>query len=132
MAENERQENKQAPAEEIRGMPGTLLRGLKVVVSELKWLLISMLRSIEIRQMNKKLDQEFRMLGQRVYRALSGREKGQAMPEPDQEIELAMKQIDFLRDEIAHLKNEKNRMRSEMVESRSRELGFDRAGEQQG
>lgn len=132
MPENEKNKKERAPGEELRSLPDTLLRGLKVVGSELKWLLISALRGIEIRQMNKKLDQEHRMLGQHVYQALSGKENARAMPEPDKEIELAMKQIDFLKDEIAHLRNEKNRMRSDMVESRSRKLGFDRAGEQQG
>jgi hypothetical protein len=37
----------------------------------------------------------------------------------------AAKQIEFLRDEIEHLRMESRRMRSELVSNRSKDLGFE-------
>ncbi|MDY7001557.1 MAG: hypothetical protein SVS15_07230 [Thermodesulfobacteriota bacterium] len=102
---------------------GNLLAGLKVVGSEIKWLALGGLRAFEIRRMEKRLDQEYQALGKQVHEQAKTQGPDQE-PVWDEKTQLALKQIDFLREEIAYLKEERKRFRSEFVSSRANGLGF--------
>jgi hypothetical protein len=82
--------------------------GLKTLLSEWKWIIVSRLRKIEIDQMRKRLDQEYRILG-----TLCLEDSGAA-----QRIELSRKQILFLQQEIAHLELELDKTRQDFIAKR--------------
>ena len=98
-----------------------ILLGLKVLGSELKWLVIQLLRNWEIAQLRKRLHQEYRSLGV-IEAAGAGLE--QAMDDQELNIfdekELALKQIAFLLDEIQYLQNRLREERDEYIQRRVR------------
>jgi len=93
-----------------------IFTGWKIIFSETKWAVIRTCRVWEIRQLKKRLDQEFSNLGQSVF--------NQARTEPtridpkDPETDLALKQVSFLQEEIHHLQNELDRTRQEFINKR--------------
>ena len=117
--------NESSPQPSDRGILSNLLAGLKVVGSEIKWLGLSGLRAFEIRGMKKRLDQEYQSLGKHIHEQAKTPESGQGSgPVRDEKTGLALKQIDFLLEEIAYLKEERKRFRNEFVSSRANGLGF--------
>ena len=86
---------------------GNLRFGIKVLGRELKKLLMKALRWHETRQIERLLDTEYTALGKAVADRLL-EEKGQddkvapGLNLPQDELEMALKQITFLRDELAH------------------------------
>lgn len=72
------------------------LLGLKTWIAEMKWLIRSWLGRFEVRRLEKELDREYGMLG-RIAEEPRGKKA---------EKELCLKQIAFLKEEIATLKSE--------------------------
>jgi hypothetical protein len=94
-----------------------ILTGWKVLFSELKWSLIKICRQWEIRQLKKRLHQEYTNLGRYIYAQVE--ELPSTAPDlSEPETDLALKQISFLKDEIAHLEKELVQTRQEYIERR--------------
>lgn len=72
------------------------LLGLKTWLAEVKWLTRAQLGKFEVSRLEKELEREYGMLG-RIAEAPRGKKE---------EKELCLKQIDFLKEEIATLKKE--------------------------
>ncbi len=81
------------------------LLGVKTWLAEVGWLTRSLLGRFEIGRLEKELEREYATLG-RIAEAPRGR-----MEEKD----LCLKQIDFLKDEIATLKGELARDREDRM-----------------
>ncbi len=103
---------------ETAGPLDILHLGLRVLASELSWMLKNSLRELEIHQLRKRLDQEYLALG-RIVERLNRKE-----PLPDdsetarREQELSLGQIAFLKQEMALLQGERERARREHVRRR--------------
>ena len=110
---------------ELAALPAAVARGLKVLGSELKWQLIQVIRGLEIRQMKKRLMREYQALGEITHARMLKYGENEPMPQPDKKMLVSAKQIDFLLDEMAHLRAESGRMRTELVQSRSKDLGYE-------
>jgi cell division protein FtsB len=94
--------------------------GLKLVASELKWLGIEAIHRLEARQMKRRLAEEQRELGELT-------QKKTAQPDSaayDREIELALKQVEFLKEEIDHLEAENRRSRQDYIAKRAKRWGL--------
>ncbi len=100
----------------LRALWQNLLNGWKVVLSECNWLLIKAFRRWEIKQMHKRLNQEYQGLG-KLYISFVKKEK--ILSPQDSEAELLLKQISFLGEEIEHMEQELLNSRSEYVKRRS-------------
>lgn len=74
----------------------TFLLGLKTWQAEMKWLIRSQLGKFEVSRLEKELEREYGILG-RIAEAPRGKME---------EKELCLKQIGFLKEEIAALKDE--------------------------
>ena len=81
------------------------LLGVKTWLAEVGWLTRSLLGRFEIGRLEKELEREYATLG-RIAEAPRGRKE---------EKELSLKQIDFLKDEIATLKGELARDREDRM-----------------
>ncbi|MFO7801212.1 MAG: hypothetical protein R6V55_02820 [Desulfovermiculus sp.] len=88
---------------------------LKLVGSELRWGVVRFLRSIEIRQMEKRLNTEYQKLGQIAF----AQDKDNAA-----EAELCQQQIDFLEKELMFLKQELTDLRQDLINKRCRKWGL--------
>ncbi|GAU08230.1 hypothetical protein [Desulfoplanes formicivorans] len=100
----------------FKGLWNNLLTGWKVIFSECKWLFIKAFRRWEIKQLHKRLNEEYRTLG-KVY-ATSVEENKTLTPE-DVEADIPLKQISFLKEEIEHMNQELDNSRNEYVKRRS-------------
>lgn len=97
------------------------LLGLKTWLAEMKWLVRSLSGRFEIGRLEKELEREYGILG-RIAEAPRGR-----MAEKD----LCLKQIDFLKEEIAALKAELATDREErMKRVRRQDVGQSQGEEQ--
>ena len=92
---------------------------LKIIGSELRWSIVRFLRSLEIRQMEKRLNTEYQKLGK-----LSASQSGNGSAEA----ELCQKQIDFLEKELLFLKQELTDLRMDLINKRCRKWGLDAPG----
>jgi hypothetical protein len=81
-----------------------VVTGFKLLASETKWVFIRGFRRWEIRQMEKRLAEEYQNLGKSYAESLA---KGEA----------------FLREELAHLEQELATTRAEYVKGRTEESG---------
>lgn len=99
---------------EVSGILDNFRLGLSVWTSEMKWLATSLVRRFEISRLAKRLDEEYTRLG-RVAEAPRGRMA---------EKELCLKQIAFLKDEMAALQDELEARRTARL-NRLRERGRD-------
>lgn len=88
----------------------TQKEGFSVMGSELQWVAIRSLRDWEIRQLRKRLQEEYTTLGR-----LDAEETSDS-----RDAELSRRQISFLKEEIDHLEQELVRARQEFVRSRVR------------
>lgn len=75
---------------------GVFLLGLKTWLAEMKWLVRAQFGKFEVSRLEKELEREYGILG-RIAEAPRGRKE---------EKELCLKQIAFLKEEIATLKQE--------------------------
>lgn len=92
----------------------TLILGVKVIFSELWWSVIRWLRSLEIRQMEKRLKREYETLGKLQQKA----EKDALSRDEESEESLCLKQIDFLSSELDHLRSDLQNLRQSMIDRR--------------
>ncbi len=93
-----------------------ILTGWKIIFSELKWVCIKTCRVWEIKQLEKRLQQELYYLGKCVFHQTRGGSTQIDLQDP--ETDLALKQISFLEEEISHLKEELNKTREEFINKR--------------
>jgi len=100
----------------LKTMIQPVLNGFKVMASESKWVCIKGFRRWEIRQMEKRLAEEYQTLG-RSY--ASGHAKGEAFDPQSSDNDLTLRQIAFLQEEIAHLQREMEATRAEFVAGRN-------------
>lgn len=107
-----------------RGFLATLLLGLRVLLSEFKWLFVKSLRSFELRQLRKRLRRERSALGLALSEQLKDQREGEPLPAPSPETMLAIKQIRFLNEEIAYLESDRANMRAEFEKRRGEKLGL--------
>ncbi len=89
----------------------TLILGVKVIFSELWWSVIRWLRSLEIRQMEKRLKREYETLGKLQQKA-----EKDALSRDEES--LCLKQIDFLSSELDHLRSDLQNLRQSMIDRR--------------
>ncbi|MGE4298670.1 MAG: hypothetical protein AB7E47_11625 [Desulfovibrionaceae bacterium] len=113
------------------------LFGLKVLGGEISWLLIRALRTFELRQLRRRLETEYALLGHWAADALdagspsdqkasgpSVPDMGDALPAPDADTDITRKQIRFLRDEIAFLEQERDTSRTAHLQRQRDSLGI--------
>lgn len=92
-----------------------LKTGYKLLLSETKWIFLKTIRRWEIRQLQKRLGQEYQTLGQSFAEAQL---QDTTFDPCSTENDLTLRQILFLRDEVAHLENELVASRAEYVTKR--------------
>lgn len=90
-----------------------IILGWRILLSELQWAGFKLLRYLEIRQLRKRLNQEYEILGQRTTDETA---------KTDPEIELCKKQIAFLKEEIEYLEQELVNARQSFIQRRERKL----------
>jgi hypothetical protein len=112
----------------LRDLLGNLRTGLLVVADELQWIGLKGLRSLEIRQMEKRLAEERAALGKVVAEAVAGVEDPASAP-LDEAARLCLKQIAFLGEEIAYLRAERERLRQDVLARRRSALDPDPASQ---
>lgn len=95
-----------------------VVNGFKLLASEGKWVFIKGFRRWEIRQMEKRLAEEFTNLGKNYA---ASQAKGDAFDPKASDNDLVLKQISFLQEEIAHLEQELAATRAEYVKNRTGE-----------
>lgn len=93
-----------------------VVNGFKVLASETKWVFIKGVRRWEIRQMEKRLVEEYQNLGKSYATAQA---KGGLFDPQTSDNDLTLKQIAFLREEITHLEQDLASTRAEYVKKRS-------------
>ena len=98
-----------------------VVTGFKLLVSETKWVFIQGFRRWEIRQMEKRLAEEYQNLGKSYAESQA---KGEAFDPKTSDNDLTLKQVAFLREELAHLEKELEATRAEYVKGRTREGGL--------
>ncbi|MFW6357094.1 MAG: hypothetical protein ACOC0K_00025 [bacterium] len=86
--------------------------GVQTVWSEWKWIIIRTMRNLEIRQLRKRLDTEYRRIGKAQLHE----------PENEDELRLCKQQISFIEEEIAHLEKELDKTRHNFIAKRIQEL----------
>lgn len=84
----------------FRKMLTPVENGLKVMACESKWFFIEKFKRWEIRQLQKRLAEEYATLGRTVAEA---QDSGTDFNPKASEHDLTLRQIAFLRDEIKHL-----------------------------
>ncbi len=92
--------------------------GFKLLASETRWVFIRSVRRWEIRQMEKRLAEEYQNLGKNFAES---RAKGEAFDPGTSDNDLTLKQIAFLREELAHLEQDLEATRLEYVKGRTQE-----------
>ncbi|MGE4440472.1 MAG: hypothetical protein AB7D27_03175 [Desulfomicrobium sp.] len=102
----------------LKNIVKPVVNGFKLLASEGKWVFIKGFRRWEIRQMEKRLAEEYQNLG-KSYAEI--RSKDEAFDPKSSDNDLTLKQISFLREEIAHLEQELASTRAEYVKNRTEE-----------
>lgn len=107
----------------LGGVLANCRTGLRVLGSEIWWMLTGWLRSYESRQVRRRLNAEYAALGRlaRVHLASGGK----APLAADGEAGIAVAQIDFLEKELEFMADDLRRTRKEMLARRRRELDND-------
>ncbi len=99
-----------------------------MVGSELRWIALGRLRAFEIRQLKKRLDREYETLGRLAEPVFTRDRKASGAVSGD--VDLCLKQIEFLRDEIAQLDGERERSRRLFESRRAGEMGVEDESDQ--
>ena len=102
----------------LKNIAKPVVNGFKLLASEGKWVFIKGFRSWEIRQMEKRLVEEYQNLGKSYAESQT---KGAAFDPKASDNDLTLKQISFLQEEIAHLEQELASTRTEYFKSRTDE-----------
>ncbi|NLV97302.1 MAG: hypothetical protein GX043_08195 [Desulfovibrionales bacterium] len=102
----------------LKKMFAALVDGFKMLVSEAKWAFIRAFRVWEIRQIKKRLAEEYETLGKNYAQC---HQRNEVFDPVSNENDLTFKQIEFLLEEIAHLENELVSSRTEYIKSRTAE-----------
>jgi len=97
-----------------------VVNGFKLLASEGKWVFIKGFRRWEIRQMEKRLNEEFTNLGKNFA---ASQAKGEPFDPKTSDNDLILKQVSFLQEEIAHLEQELAATRAEYVRNRTGDSG---------
>jgi len=100
----------------LRNMTQPVVNGFKLLASETKWTCIKGFRLWEIRQMEKRLAEEYQNLG-KSYAACQSR--GESFDPLTSDNDLTLKQISFLQEEIAHLRTELETTRTAFIQGRT-------------
>lgn len=100
----------------LENMTQPIVNGFKLLASETKWTCIKGFRRWEIRQMEKRLAEEYQNLGKSFAASQS---RGEAFDPQSSDNDLTLKQISFLQEEIAHLRTELETTRAEFVKDRT-------------
>ncbi len=96
-----------------------IVDGFKVIVSEAQWVFIKGFRRWEIKQMQKRLAEEYQTLGSSYADCAANNTIFDAK---SSENDLTLKQIVFLKEEITHLEKDLSSSREEFVKNRSAKL----------
>lgn len=124
MADETKKPSPLPPPKESPGGPiAVVWLGLKVLAYELKWLVMKGIRGLELKQLERRLEAEYAALGKAVAAGVADRNPKEPMPEPDHDMELALKQIDFLKEEIDHLIAEREKTAEEYQARRDKLFG---------
>ena len=91
-----------------------LILGLRVIGSEIHWKILEAIRKWEIRQLQKRLNQEYEILGQLEVKEA----EAELNKEQEAEKELCLKQVHFLQEEIQFLQQALDNMRREYIKER--------------
>ncbi len=107
----------------------TVIYGLQVIVSEGKWLMLNAIRKFEISRLLKRLDEENALLGGLLASStdtppFDSKDTPDALPCTAPQAKIALKQILFLKEEIAYLQRDRENMRQEFNERRKKKLGL--------
>lgn len=78
----------------------TILKGLRLLWAQTSWTAIAWMRQREIAALRSRLHDEYRRLGEAVSSAWKA---GQALDPTAPDTGIALRQVDFLLDEIRHL-----------------------------
>ena len=92
--------------------------GFRLLFSETRWVFIRGFRRWEIRQMEKRLAEEYQNLGKSFAESQA---KGEVFDPKTSDNDLTLKQVAFLREELAHLEKDLEATRTEYVRGRSGE-----------
>lgn len=104
----------------LKDITKPVVNGFKLLASETRWVFIRGLRRWEIRQMEKRLAEEYMNLG-RSFAACQA--KGEAFDPKTSDNDLTLKQISFLQEEVAHLEQDLAATRAEFVKGRTEGAG---------
>ncbi len=94
------------------GVIDNFKKGLTVWVQELKGIFTRLLGNFEVRQLEKRLEREYALLGKLTCDDAEG------------DIELCSKQIDFFKEEISKLKKEQAAKRDVKRRDNKRKMGL--------
>ena len=104
----------------LKDITKPVVNGFKLLASETRWVFIRGLRRWEIRQMEKRLAEEYMNLG-KSYAACQA--NGEAFDPKTSDNDLTLKQISFLQEEVAHLEQDLAATRAEFVKGRTEDAG---------
>ncbi len=96
-------------------MGQTFINGQRVLASEIKWLVVRLVRQLEIRQLEKLRQKEYTLLGEVAFKQLDTEQ----LSKQNEEVELSRAQLAFLEKEIDHLKQELATYRKNLITKRS-------------
>jgi len=105
------------------GIIDNLKLGLKVLADELKWTVSRTVRSYEIKQMRRRLEEEYALLGKLARTRMDSGEAKAGLPR-DGEAGIILSQIEFLEKEIEFMERDMERSRDESLTRRKEELGL--------
>lgn len=120
--------------EKIRQIVRVVRTGLVLLGDEAKWAFLSALHRWEIRQLEKRLQQEYRILGRYIHEHIHEKAlqketvetllrsfSGQGPEQEPEQGQLLLQQITFLQQECDYLKEENLRKRQASLAARTRE-----------
>ncbi len=90
------------------GLFKTISMGIKVLLSEIYWVILKGLRKWEIYDLKKRLNNEYAEFGRLTFHD----------PQNKKEIKVCTEQIEFLKNEIEFLENEIKRIREDILKKR--------------
>ena len=99
-----------------RTLAQNLVFGLKVWAGELQWMLTDAGRCWEVRQLEKRLTQEYAALGEQTEACLT--ESGTIDCPPTADMQRAAGQIQFLKEEIVRLTEEHNALAEQRMQNK--------------
>ena len=90
------------------GLFDSISIGIKVVLSEIYWVILKALRQWEIKELKKRLDKEYITLGRLTIND----------PKNQKEIRVCKEQIKFLSNEVEFLEKDLSRIRKKIIKKR--------------